>query len=73
MSNDRTSEPIRIHVQEAKERYEAGDLTTLDVVDPGTFEQVPYKIEGAVRIDPRAIDEQYERLPKEKTVLSYCN
>jgi rhodanese-related sulfurtransferase len=72
MSNDRASEPIRISVQEAKERYDEGDVKTLDVVDPGTFEQIDYKIEGAVRIDPRAIDEQYEKLPKEETILSYC-
>lgn len=70
MSNK--NKPIRISIDEAKDRYDEGRVTVLDVVDPGTFEQLSYKIEGAVRIDPRNITDEFEKLPKERTVLAYC-
>lgn len=72
MGEQGTDEPIRMSLEEAKERYDEGDVTVLDVVDPGAYEELSYQIEGAVRIDPRQIDEEHERLPKARTVLTYC-
>lgn len=70
MSNQ--NEPIRIPLEEAKDRYDENQITVLDVVDPGTFEKLSYKIEDAVRIDPRNISDKFEQLPKEQPVLTYC-
>ncbi len=65
-------EPIRLSVDEAKQRAEDHDVTFLDVVDPGEYETTEVHIKGAVRIDPRDIKEEYERLPEQKEVLTYC-
>lgn len=65
-------EPLRISVNEAKTRADKGGVTFLDVVDPGSYEQIGYRIEGAVRIDPREIREEFERLPIEDEILAYC-
>ena len=72
MSADKKREPLRISVGEAKERADEKDVTFLDVVDPGSYENTDVIIEGAVRIDPRDVEEEYERLPDENEVLTYC-
>jgi len=64
--------PIRVSVDEAKEKVDQGAVTMLDVVDPGTYEKRPDKIAGAIRIDPRDIQSEYDKLPKEETILTYC-
>jgi rhodanese-related sulfurtransferase len=72
MGNQTRREPIRISVEDANERYEREDVTVLDAVDPGAFERTSYMIEGAVRIDPRDVRDEFEQLPKGRTVLTYC-
>lgn len=70
MSNE-GREPIRVSLEEAKEAYDEGDITVLDAVDTGTYEELSYKIEGAVRIAPEDIGEEYDSLPKDKAVYAY--
>ena len=70
MSNE-SREPIRVSLEEAKEAYDEGDVTILDAVDTGTYEELSYKIEGAVRIAPEDIGEEYDSLPKDKAVYAY--
>ena len=65
-------EPLRISAQDAKSRAENGAATFLDVVDPGAYEKIDYQIEGAVRIDPRDIKDEYDRLPAGNDILAYC-
>jgi rhodanese-related sulfurtransferase len=72
MSDKNERRPIRISVEEAKGRYDENEATILDVVDPGAYEQLSHQIKGAIRIDPRKISEEYEKLPKDRTVLAYC-
>ncbi len=72
MSDVREMGPIRISVEEAKEKVDQDDAIILDVVDPGAYEELSEKIAGAVRIDPRDIQSEFEQLPKEETILSYC-
>ena len=64
-------EPIRVSLEEAKEAYDRGGVTILDAVDTGTYEELSYKIEGAVRIAPEDIREEYESLPRDKAVYAY--
>lgn len=47
------------------------DVTILDVVNPWTYERLSQQIEGAVRIDPRKISDNLDRVPKGDTVLAY--
>lgn len=64
-------EPIRKSLDQAHRIYQEEDATVLDVVDTDSYEELSYKIEGAVRIDPRDVPDDFERLPKERTVLAY--
>lgn len=48
MSNNKKRKPLRIPLEEAKERFDEGDVTILDVVDPGTCEKLSYRIKRAV-------------------------
>lgn len=65
-------EPIRIDVDEAKGQVDEGVAVVLDVVDTHVYDRVPEQIEGAVRIDPAKVPGEYERLPENRTVLTYC-
>ncbi|MDX1615534.1 MAG: hypothetical protein R3300_14580 [Candidatus Promineifilaceae bacterium] len=72
MAEEKERKPIRVSLEEAKRIYDEEEATVLDVVDPGSYEELDFRIQGAVRIDPGQIDEEFERLPKERTVLTYC-
>lgn len=72
MSKYSKRKPIRISVEEAKERYDENEVTILDVVDPGSYEHLSHQIKNAIRIDPRNISDEFEKLPEERTVLAYC-
>ena len=71
MSDDEKRRPLRISVEEAKERYDEDDVTVVDVVDPWTYERLSQQIEGAVRIDPRKISDSLDRVPKSHAALTY--
>jgi rhodanese-related sulfurtransferase len=64
-------EPIRISLEEARDRYEKGNVTVLDVVDTESYSQFSYQIKGAIRINPEDIADEYSRLPQDKSVLTY--
>ena len=71
MSEGQRNGRIRISVDDAKRRYEQDDVTVLDVVDSDSYEELSYKIEDAVRIDPGDVKEEYARLPEDRPVLTY--
>ena len=62
---------VRIALEEAKQLYDQGNVTVLDVVDSESFAEITYKIKGAVRINPEDIKDQYNQLPKDRRVLAY--
>jgi rhodanese-related sulfurtransferase len=64
-------EPIRISLEEARDRYEKGNVTVLDVVDTESYSQFSYQIKRAIRINPEDIADEYSRLPQDKSVLTY--
>jgi len=71
MSGNSESRPLRLTVEEAKERYDENQVTVLDVVSPATYEHLSQQIESAVRIDPRKISDVLDKVPEEHTVLVY--
>jgi len=71
MSEKKKSRPLRISVEEAKERYNQDEVTVVDVVDPWTYKRLSQQIEGALRIDPRKISDNLDRVPKGHTLLTY--
>ena len=40
MSNNKKRKPLCITLEEAKKRYNEGDVTILDVVDPGRYKEI---------------------------------
>ena len=71
MSEGQKNGPIRIAVDKAKEMYDQGHVTMLDVVDTNSYNEISYKIKGAVRINPEDIAEEYTQLPQDQPVVAY--
>ena len=71
MSNQQVREAIRISTAEARERYDQGDVTVLDVVDSHVYDNYPYQVQGALRIKPEDIPDEFSRLPEDLSVLTY--
>lgn len=72
MTDTTDRKPLRMPIDEAKVAYDEGEVLILDVVDAGAYPHISYEIRGAERIDPDDIEEAYEQLPEERTILSYC-
>ncbi len=66
------SEDIRIDLADARKMIDSGEAVVLDVVSPPTWEQMHKAIAGAIRINPREIEDHYKHLPKDKTIVAYC-
>lgn len=71
MSEGQKKGPIRIAADKAKQLYDQGNATILDVVDTDKYNKLSYKIKGAVRINPEDIADEYTQLPQDRTVLAY--
>ena len=72
MSNKDELGRIRVPVDEAKKHHDERDAIFLDVVDTVAYKHTDYRIEGAVRIAPEKIPDEFEQLPKDTTVFTYC-
>jgi rhodanese-related sulfurtransferase len=71
MSEGNRQGRVRIALEEAKQLYDQGTVTILDVVDAESYAELSYKIKGAVRINPEDIKDQYTQLPRDQRVLAY--
>ena len=71
MADKQTQEPVRVKLEDAKGRYDQGNVTLLDVIDTDAYNQFSYQIKGAVRINPEDIPDEFSRLPKDRAVLAY--
>ncbi len=63
---------LRIDVEDAKARIDAGDAVVLDVVQPVAWEQMNRAIEGAIRIPPQEIEDRFTELPRDRAIIAYC-
>jgi rhodanese-related sulfurtransferase len=71
MGSQLTHEPIRISIEDAKQRYDQGNITVLDVVDAEAYHQLSYRIQDAVRIKPEDVPDEFKSLPQDRSVLTY--
>lgn len=71
MNDQQTREPVRISVEDAKERYDVGNVTILDVIDSDVYNKFTYQIKSAVRITPEDIPDEYTRLPRDRAIFAY--
>ena len=66
------SDDIRISVDEARSRLEAGDAVALDVVQPAAWERIDGVVKGSIRIPPAAIAERLDEIPRDLDTIAYC-
>jgi rhodanese-related sulfurtransferase len=71
MSEGNRQGRVRIALKEAKQLYDQGTVTILDVVDAESYAELSFKIKGAVRINPEDIKDQFTALPKDPRMLAY--
>ena len=65
-------EAPRITPDELNERLASNeDIVVLDL-RRGSYDESEVKIERAVRIDPNALEDEYEQLRRGSTVVTYC-
>jgi hypothetical protein len=63
---------IRIPVEEAFAKYEAGEVTMLDELTTAQDLSSTRKIKGAIRILADELPDRIGELPRERGVISYC-
>ncbi|MDP8977005.1 MAG: hypothetical protein M3N17_00175 [Actinomycetota bacterium] len=71
MANGR-AQSLRVPLEEAKRRFDAGEAVMLDVTDRFKYADVPDQVARSLRIDPMWLDQLHTRLPAGKAVLAYC-
>lgn len=70
MSPDDTG--IRIGIDEARRKLEAGEALALDVVQPGAWERIDGVVKGSVRIPPEELVDRFDELPSDLDIVAYC-
>ncbi len=71
MSTGRVVGP-RIDVAQAKALLDAGEAIVLDSVASHIWPSMSRMIQGAVRIPPEEIQDRFDELPRDKTIIVYC-
>jgi rhodanese-related sulfurtransferase len=70
---DMAVQVCRVTPEELKRELDQGvDVLILDVRQPGAYYGSPYKLPGAIRIEPDQIDAVYETLPRDVPIVTYC-
>ena len=64
---------VRITADELKRKLDAGEeLVIVDLRHSMDFEAEPETIPGAFRMDAKELEEQTDRLPRDREVILYC-
>ena len=63
---------IRIPVEDALAKYEAGEVTVLDELTTAQDFSSTRKIKGSIRILPDELPDRIGELPRERGVIAYC-
>lgn len=67
-----TDTGIRIDINQARSRLEAGEALALDVIQPGAWESIDGVVKGSVRIPPEEFADRFEELPRDLDIIAYC-
>jgi rhodanese-related sulfurtransferase len=66
-------EPTRITVDEAKERMDRGEpLAFVDSRNPEAWAKASVKLPGAIRVEADKVEEHFDEIPSDRTVVTYC-
>ena len=63
---------IRIPIEQAFAKYEAGDITFIDQLTTKQDLEATRKITGSIRMPADELPDRLGELPRERGVISYC-
>ena len=67
-----TMEPMRISVQDAKRRFDAGEVDLLDTRAAEAWQKSSVKIPGAIRVPPDDVLHYLDQVPRNRPIITYC-
>jgi rhodanese-related sulfurtransferase len=66
-------EATRVTVDEIKERMDRGEaFTFIDTRNPQAWAEADTKLPGALRIPLDELEEDLDKIPRDRTVITYC-
>lgn len=66
-------EPTRVTVDEVMTRLDRGEpITFLDTRAPEAWDKSDIKIKGAIRVPPKEVDRYLDRIPRDRSIVTYC-
>jgi hypothetical protein len=69
----REPEPVRLSVDEVLERMSRGEpLAFVDTRNPQAWAEAETKLPEAVRVPADEVDQQLPRIPRDRTIITYC-
>ena len=64
---------LRISTDELKKRMDAGeDFVVIDTRNPQAWAQSDVKLPEAIRVPADKLEEQLAKIPKNKSIVTYC-
>lgn len=65
--------PTRVTVDEVLQRLDRGEpFTFLDTRNPQAWAEAQTKLPGAMRIPADAVEQHFDSIPRDRTVITYC-
>ena len=69
----KASEPVRLGVDEVLDRLNSGEsLTFVDTRNPKAWGEADTKLPEAVRVPADDVVAQLPRIPRDRTIITYC-
>ena len=68
-----SDDPPRMTTEELKGMLGDPEVVVVDVRVGGSWDDSPSKIRGAVREDPKGVENWIKKYPKDKTLVFYCS
>ena len=66
-------EATRVTVDEVKERMDRGEVFTfVDTRNPTAWDQAGTKLPGAIRVPTNEVEQHLEKIPRDRSVITYC-
>jgi rhodanese-related sulfurtransferase len=66
-------EATRVTVDEIKERMARGEaFTFVDTRNPKAWAESEMKLPGAIRIPADEVEQHLDKIPRDRTVITYC-
>ena len=66
-------EVTRVTVDELKQRMDRGEeFAFVDTRNPKAWAEADKKLPGAIRVPADEVEEYFNEIPKDRTVITYC-